>query len=289
MIPDRTLRAGRLRHQATRAAILLALFTACAVLQAASAVATDAVASLEDAYRRAIADRKPVLICIKAKWSEPSRKLAKEFEEKEVAAELARWISVTLDVDAQAADVEDLGITTAPALRIVTPTGQHVASCDRYLPPDELVAWLKKHHDAAIPAADDALLSSGEPSITAVIKLVKQFDDRNPALREAAIRRLMPYPDAAKTAVVKAFCERGLSSRLVAMELLDGWHAPLQGLDPWRPETFTPRRLARLEKWKDQTTKASDQTSRPLTTAELASAREQLDRLLRADAADADA
>ncbi len=208
--------------------------------------------SLEEGYRRALRDRKPLLICVGAKWSAPSRKMAKELEEATVAAELARWTPVFLDLDAQAGDVEELGVVTAPALRIFTPGGQYVTGCDRYLPPDEFVAWLKKHYDAALPPADDVLLATGEPNITAVVKLVRQFEQRNAALREAAIRRLTPYPEAAKAAVVKAFRESGLSARLAAMEVLDGWQAPLEGFDPWRPETFTPERLARLEKWKDR-------------------------------------
>ena len=215
--------------------------------------------------------------------------MAKELEEAAVAAELARWTPVSLDLDAQAGDVEELGVVTAPALRIFTPTGQYVAGCDRYLAPDEFVAWLKEHYDAALAPADDVLLATGEPSIPAVIKLVKQFQQRNAALREAAVRRLTPYPEAAKAAVVKAFGESGLSARLAAMEVLDGWRAPLAGFDPWRPETFTPERLGRLEKWKDQALRPPESAPRQLTPEQLASAREQIEWMLRADEAESDA
>ena len=85
--------------------------------------------------------------------------MAKELEEAAVAAELARWTPVVLDLDVQAGDVEELGVVTAPALRIFTPTGQYVAGCDRYLSPDEIVAWLKEHYDAALAPADDVLLA----------------------------------------------------------------------------------------------------------------------------------
>ena len=83
----------------------------------------------------------------------------------------------------------------------------------------------------------------------AVVRLVKQFEQRNPALREAAIRRLLPYPGVARPVVFKTFREGSLAARLAALEVLEQWKAPLAGLDPWRPETFTPERLAPLAQW----------------------------------------
>ena len=82
-----------------------------------------------------------------------------------------------------------------------------------------------------------------------MVRLVRQFQQRNPALREAAIRRLAPYPDVAGPDVVKAFREGSLAARLAALEVLEQWKAPLDGFDPWQPETFTAERLARLERW----------------------------------------
>ncbi|MEN6451702.1 MAG: HEAT repeat domain-containing protein [Thermoguttaceae bacterium] len=262
---------------------------ALGVFLAPPAPAATAVNNIEDGYRRAIADRKPLLVCVGAKWSEPSRKLLKELTEGAVATELARWVLVTLDLEVQAADVEELGVVTAPALRIFSPTGQHVAAVDRYLPPQELLAWLQKNHEAAMAPADDVLLATGEPNVMAVIKLVKQFDERNPALREAAIRRLTPYPEVSQAAVVKAFTEGGLSARLAAAEVLDQWRAPLDGLDPWRPETFTRKRLARLEQWKPEAARSANAAPLTLTADQLAAARAEIERLLRADEKQADA
>ena len=241
------------------------------------------LSSLNDGYRRALSDRKPILIRAGAKWCAQCRKLATAIETAEVQAELARWTPVYLDVDAQPDDAAELGVMGVPALRIRTPAGQHVAERDGYLAPDELVDWLKKNYEAATRAADDVLLASGEPSATAAVRLVKQFQQRNPALREAAIRRLLPYPNIARSAVLRAFANGSLTSRLAAIEVLEQWKAPLEGLDPWRPETFTPQRLARLDKWKDREVASGPAAPKKLSKKQLAAARRQIDRMLVAD------
>ena len=89
-----------------------------------------------------------------------------------------------------------------------------MAGRDGYVAADDLVDWLKKNYDAATAAADDVLLASGEPSATAVVRLVKQFQQRNPALREAAVRRLLPYPNAAASGCAQDLLAKG-ASRLV--------------------------------------------------------------------------
>ena len=197
--------------------------------------------SLRDGYRRALADRKPLLILAGAKWCAACRKLTAEVETAAVQAELERWTPVSVDIDAQPNDAEELGVVAVPALRIYTPGGQQVAGQDGSLAAADLVNWLKQHYDAATAAADDVLLASGEPSATALVRLVKQFQQRNAALREAAIRRLAANPNVARPIAIKTLREGNLAARLAAMDVLEQWKAPLAGLDPWRPETFTTR------------------------------------------------
>ena len=136
------------------------------------------------------------------------------------------------------------------------------------------------------PAADDALMDAGEPSATAVVRLVKQFQQRNPALREAAIRRLLAYPNVARPAVLKAFREGSLAARLAAMEVLEHWKAPLAELDPWRPETFTEERLARVGAMgASKRSPAINRRRKELSDEQLAAARRQIERMLVADEA----
>jgi HEAT repeat protein len=244
--------------------------------------------NLNDGYRRALADRKPLLIRVGTKSSADCRKLAAAIETPEVQAELARWTPVSLDVDAQSDDVAELAISSVPALRIRTPGGQNVAERDGYLAASELVDWLKENYEAATKPAADVLLASGEPTAMAAVRLVKQFQERNPALREAAIRRLLSYPNIARSPVLRAFTTGSLTSRLAAMEVLEQWKAPLDGLDPWRPETFTDKRLERLDKWKEREI-AAQAPPKALTKKQLAAARRQIDRMLVADELEADA
>ena len=98
------------------------------------------LSSLDEGYRRALADRKPLLIVVAAKWCAACRKLSGELETAAVEAELARWTPVRLDLDAQADDASELAVVDVPALRIRTADGQHVAGRDGYVAADELVA-----------------------------------------------------------------------------------------------------------------------------------------------------
>jgi HEAT repeat protein len=246
------------------------------------------LSNANDAYRRALADRKPILVFVGAKWCEKCRKLTTAIEKQEVQTELARWTPVYLDVDAQADETAAMAVSSVPAMRIRTPSGQHVAGRDGPFAADELVDWLKENYEAAMKPVADVLLASGEPNAMAAVRLVKQFQDRNPALREAAIRRLLPYPDIARSPVIRAFSTGSLTSRLAAMEVLEHWKAPLDGLDPWRPETFTEERLERLEKWKEREI-AAPAPLKELTKKQLAAARRQIERMLAADESEADA
>src|SRR6185437_15708212 len=80
-------------------------------------------------------------------------------------------------------------------------------------------------------------------------RIIEQLPDRDPLVHEAAVRRLMPYPDEAAPKVVPAFASGDLRLRLAARELLLAWKAPVDALDPWRPETFTPAALDALKQW----------------------------------------
>ena len=201
--------------------------------------------------------------------------------------ELGRWTLVAVDMDRSPDEASQLGANITPALRLLTPGGQPVASRDGYLGPKELVAWLEQHFEAASAAADDVLMASGTPGPADVVRLVKQFEQRNAVLREAAVRRLLPYPEASREAVVRAFQKGNLSTRLAAMELLAAWKAPLEKLDPWQPDTLTAERLAALAKWAAGPSPKPTAAPEKLSEAQLADARRELDRLLRVAPSDA--
>lgn len=245
--------------------------------------------SLTEGRREALAKRKPVLVRWEADWCPICRQLAEEIAKPAVQAELERWVCVYLDVDRAPEEAAELMVTVVPALRIRTAGGQSIASHDGMLAAEELLDWLKAHYKAASAPPDAILLDSGKPNILAVVRLVRQFEAREPAVREAAIRRLLPYPEVSRAAAIKAFREGKLAARLAAWELLHQWRVPLDGLDPWQPESFTDERLAELEAW--GTAALADNPSEPkeLSEQELVAAREQIDRMLRAAPAEAEA
>jgi HEAT repeat protein len=248
---------------------------------------------LKEGYRRALADGKPVLVRAGSRICPRCRQLAAEIEKPAVQQELTYWTLVYLDVAGQPLGAADeaagLGIELLPALRILTARGRLVASHDGLLTGDELIAWLEKHRQNSLAAPDDVLLGSEKPDPVGVVRLVRQLGSRDPAVREAAVRRLQPYPDVTAAAVVKAFREGSLSVRLAALEVLREWQAPVEGMDPWRPETLTDERLAALEKWIEAAGAGQPARLEKLSEEQLAAARESLDRMLKVPPAEADA
>ncbi|MFI5456338.1 MAG: HEAT repeat domain-containing protein [Isosphaerales bacterium] len=244
---------------------------------------------------QAIRLRRPILVRVGAEWCPWCRKLDVEFARPEVQNALARWTLVELDADKAQAEVGSLAVGPIPALRVLTPAGRVLASRDGSLPARELIAWLEQNHEKAAEQPPAELTDSGAPSAVAVIRLVRQLDQSDALLREAAINRLGGYPNEAAAPVVAAFAGGSLQTRLAALELLATWNAPVAELDPWRPATVTEARLKELRDWSTKPVKLAptpgnaspSPTSRPVTPTQLAEAGREIDRLIAAEPADA--
>ncbi len=241
------------------------------------------LASREAGVRDAQLNKRPILIRFGGESCPWCRRLDEEIAKPAVQKLLQSWTLVSLDVDKHAADARTLNIESIPAMRVLTSAGRLVESRDGYLPEEKLVDWLERRFERATEGLDEVLLSTGAPEPLELQKILRQFGDRNPTAREAAVRRLMPYRAETAEAVVKALRQEKLSSRLSAIELLREWQAPLDDLDPWRPETLTAERFTRLDDW---LTTVSTRETAPwsLTPAALADARFDIDQLLKADA-----
>ena len=239
--------------------------------------------SREAGVRDSQLSKRPILIRFGGESCPWCRRLDEEIAKPAVQKSLQNWTLVNLDVDKHAADARTLNIESIPALRVLTSAGRLVESRDGYLPEEKLLDWLERSFERATEGLDDALLSTGVPEAIELQKILRQFGDRNPTAREAAVRRLMPYRAETAEAVVTVLRQEKLSYRLSAIELLREWRAPLDDLDPWRPETLTAERLARLDDWlkKVATTEAAPWS---LSPAALTDARFDIDHLLKADA-----
>jgi HEAT repeat protein len=233
--------------------------------------------SLADGYAEAQRLRQPVFLRVGGPDCPWCRKLEAELRKPELKDELTRWSLVSLDADKAADEIKPFSVSGIPALRVLTPTGRLIASHDGYLAADELLAWLKKNYAAASAVPDAELVATGPPSAEAVGKIVGVLKDRDPSLREAAVRRLMPYPAVAAEPVAQTFAAGPLQARLAALDLLREWQAPVDGLDPWRPETLGAERLAAVKSW--STHPPAELPPKPLAASAPAAARLDLDRL----------
>ena len=240
------------------------------------------LSSLAAARIEAQRQRQPILIRFSGESCPWCRKLEDELRRPPVQEELARWTLVVLDADRADREARALAVGAIPALRILTPTGRLVVSKDGYLEADLLVAWLKTHYAAAAAVPDEELTASGEPDALAVPRLVGEFKARDAVVREAAVRRLLPHPGLAAEPVVEAFAKGSLQARLTALELLQAWKAPVAAMDPWRPESLTAARLKALRAWTSQAAGPAKKVSDELTSADLASARADIARMLKA-------
>lgn len=228
---------------------------------------------------------KPILVRVGAEWCGWCKKLDVEIAAAATQKELARWTLVYIDADHTVDDLDALSVGPIPALRVLTPTGRVVASQDGYMTASALTTWLAAQHEQAAVAAPDELKNDVEPTPELLAKLLRQFENRDPLLREAAIRRLAGYPDLAAPEVVKAFSSGRLAVRLTSLELLESWKAPLAQMDPWRPDTLTGERLAALAEWAGRPGKAPASQPAELDALTFARARDELDAYLRASAA----
>lgn len=159
------------------------------------------------------------------------------------------------------------------------------------MPPDPLAdsGWLyinksrrESHFHSAQdfePETADDPAEAGPPDADVVAKQISAFKDRDPVVRELALRRLLPFPDRAGAAVAAAAVTGPLQTRLTAVELLQEWGAPTDGLDPWQPESTTAERRKAVTDWAARPDLKPPVANRPPTATEWDAVRDDLARL----------
>ena len=110
-------------------------------------------------------------------------------------------------------------------------------------------------------------------------RLLEQLQSRNPAVREAVLGHIQRQPDL-RPQVVETLDAKPLAARLAMLELLERWKAPVEGIDPWRPETLDDARRAALVDWASKSLETPPAAE--LTEEQLAAARREIDRMLAA-------
>lgn len=248
--------------------------------------------SVAAGYREAQQERQPILIRAGGEWCPWCRVLENEIGKPIVQEELKRWTRVVFDVDKSPGDAKSMRVGPLPAMRLVTPGGKIVASQDGAMTAEELVAWLEEHYEIAAALPPPELISQDEPTDDEIITIIGFFERRDAMIREAAIRRLSPYPHAAATATAQAFQKGSLAQRLAALELLQQWKAPINQLDPWVPESYSEERFAVLDKWVQKTQTddfKSTTTAQTLNNQQRIDARDAIAKMVVAEPAEATA
>jgi hypothetical protein len=219
---------------------------------------------MKQAHERARATGKPILVRAGAPWCGWCRKLDAELSEPIVQSQLSRWTLLYLDVEAQPEEARRLAIGPIPAFRLLSPSGTLVAEHNGFIPAAELATWLQQSREKIASAVPERLLTDGPIDVETVTQLVARLNVQDPGTREAIIRRLTPHREQAGRSVTAAFLGGTLATRLSALELLSEWKAPINGLDPWSPQTLSESRLAALIAWSQELQPATT-TSAPAT------------------------
>lgn len=230
------------------------------------------------------AARRGSLIFVRAGavWCGPCRYLDGEIEQDFVQEELQNWTCVYIDVDKSPVDAQSMRVGAIPALRVLTKTGRLIASTEGAMSASALVDWLKTQRTEAARDGFDADQAEGAPSFAEAVRLVRQTAHRAPAVREAAIRRLVPHPRIASVIAVNVMEDGDLATRLAMLELLSVWGAPTEELDPWQPSTVTNRRIERLRDWA-RGPHDDFAPAQPVTTNNIDTVRDEISRLLLVD------
>lgn len=249
------------------------------------------ITDLEEGFKEARERGRPVIVYGGAEWCGPCKLLRQEMKKPAVAAKLAKWTLVYLDVDHLEGQEGAPAFSAIPALILHTPAGRVIDSRQGFIRGEELIAWLEKHHGAATAAANPDLTAPGAPDAAAAERLATLLGGDDAELQAAVTRRLLPHSPVAAVPVAERFAEGNLAERLAALELLQGWDAPVEDIDPWRPETVTEAALTALRTWAAERA-ASGASTRPSAPDDERSSVEfdrALDRLLRDDTNERDA
>jgi HEAT repeat protein/thioredoxin-related protein len=189
---------------------------------------------------------KPLLVRSEMKACPYCRLFSQTLTAPQVSERLENFILFRLDLDLDPRVALELDVHVAPAVLLFAPNGMQVARADGYLPPADFLKWLEQ-------AEEKVRLLRPEVLYEDPVELVKLLSSRDPVLREAATDALVSQTEAGispatTAAVVEGFVTGNLALRLGTLELLRSWGAPVEGADPWKPDTIAAA-VERLRQW----------------------------------------
>jgi thiol-disulfide isomerase/thioredoxin len=202
-----------------------------------------------DAVRESQLHNRPILAVLGADWCVWCRKLETELETPAAESILMEWVVVKVNVDNEPEVATRLQASALPALRILGPFQSLVASREGYVDLAELKQWLAANRASADPALHKVLYDSAAPDKADVAQLVAMLSQSSPMVRAAAMERLAGHPRRSADALVQILKTGRLVQQLCACDVLRRWSAPLEGIDPWQPQTLETDEFEALLDW----------------------------------------
>lgn len=216
---------------------------------------SDFAASLQEAKEQ----KKPMLVDFYATWCGPCRRLDEEvFPDPEVAARLAKFILVKVDVDQDTETAFAWQIASMPRSIIFNIYGQPISDRIGFMEAADYAAMLddalaraeEKIAEVPKPSADevDTILQSPEatPPKAKQQSLLQLLGSADPNLRWEAAERMARYPTRALPILLAALHDDYLGTRIAARALLLKLGAPVESFDPWAAKSDRAAALAKL-------------------------------------------
>jgi len=237
--------------------------------------------SLETAMRKSAINGKPVLVKFEAEWCGPCVDLTEELEKPAFENVAKALILVRIDVDRHQELTEQYDVTSIPRVLLIDSNKEIIADKTGFAEVDQWVKWVKDSIDGIEFEMPDVLATNDPPSRTELVELIEAIGSRDAALRHLAMERLVSFPSRTRAPLVESLGAKGkLSQKISAIEILNRWKAPVEGLDPWSKESFTSERLKLLDDWNQTPIEDLGEGLGELTEADLASAEIDIQRLL---------
>ncbi len=218
-----------------------ALLAVCAAVALGAAAPANWLNDPDEAGRQSRLTGKPALALYTLRDDANCKRFESTLAEPSVAARLSGFVLFRYELQDAAQAVQQLGIeATPPVVAVVAPNGTMIARQEGYLSPGEFLSWLDRAEAQVLLMSPEALAGKSDEQLVALL------GHRDPVLREAVVSLLAERRHAGP--VVDAFASGGLAVRLSALEVLGQWGAPVEGADPWKPDTV-PAVAERLKAW----------------------------------------
>jgi len=171
---------------------------------------------------------------------------ARTLSSPEVIGQIEELVLLRLDVEADPQTSRILAIDALPTVVLLAPDGAEIARGRGYMPPGTFLQWLAAAKEAAA-LRDPAKLAKRTPA-----ELAEVLASRDPVQRQAAVEVLSTRQETGASVVVETLGQGKLAAALGALEVLRLWGAPIEGVDPWKPDSIAPA-MEGLRTWVQDT------------------------------------